>query len=154
MEKLNAVIDAWADTSREMVLSARKVIDDVLCVRAEECFAMGEWVEILESDGGRFEDGEKVGWVMDSVRRGLSERSAGIAYQVRFLLPIILAVPLMALQVIVSSILPRPHTTDTDATMLSSTSTIRIKSRKRKWIFPNGYANDGWVLDRKAGSSP
>ena len=91
---------------------------------------------------------------MDSVRRGLSERSAGIAYQVRFLLPIILAVPLMALQVIVSSILPRPHTTDTDATMLSSTSTIRIKSRKRKWIFPNGYANDGWVLDRKAGSMP
>ena len=36
---------------------------------------------------------------MDSVRRGLSERSAGIAYQVRFLLPIILAVPLMALQI-------------------------------------------------------
>ena len=53
MEKLNAVIDTWADTSREMVLSARKLIDDVLCVRAEECFEMGEWVEILESDGGR-----------------------------------------------------------------------------------------------------
>jgi hypothetical protein len=82
MEKLNAVIDAWADTSREMVLSARKVIDDVLCVRAEECFEIEEWVEILESDGGRFEDGEKVGWVMDSVRRGLSERSAGMVYQV------------------------------------------------------------------------
>src|ERR1700691_1797096 len=66
MEKLNAVIDTWADTSREMVLSARKLIDDVLCVRAEECFEMGEWVKILESDGGRFEDGEKVGglWIV------------------------------------------------------------------------------------------
>jgi hypothetical protein len=73
MEKLNAVIDAWADTSREMVLSARKLIDDVLCARTEECFEVGEWVEILESDGGWFEDGKKVGWVMDSVRRGLSE---------------------------------------------------------------------------------
>ena len=66
----NAVIDAWVDTSRKMVLSARKLINDVLCVRAEECFEMGEWVDILESDGGRFEDGEKVGWVMDSVRGG------------------------------------------------------------------------------------
>jgi hypothetical protein len=84
MEKLNAVIDAWADTSREMVLSARKVIDDVLCVRAEECFEMGEWVEILESDGGQFEDGEKMGWVMDSVRRGLGEKSAAIVYQASY----------------------------------------------------------------------
>src|ERR1700735_1477873 len=125
MEKLNAVIDTWADTSRKMVLSARKLINDMLCVRAEECFEMGEWVEILESDGGWFEDGKKVGWVMDSVRRGLSERGGGIVYQVCFLLPIILAVPLMALQVI-SSILLRPHTTDMDATMLSSTSTIHV----------------------------
>jgi hypothetical protein len=66
-----------------MVLSARKVIDDVLCVRAEECFEMGEWAEVLESDGGRFEDGEKVGWVLNSVRRGLSEKSAKIVYLVR-----------------------------------------------------------------------
>jgi len=59
MEKLNAVIDAWADTSREMVLSARKLIDDVLCVRAKECFEIGEWVEILESDGGRSRTGRR-----------------------------------------------------------------------------------------------
>ena len=84
MEKLNAIINAWADTSCEMVLSTRKVIDDVLCMRAEECFAMGEWVEILESDGGQFEDGEKMGWVMDSVRRGLGEKSAAIVYQASY----------------------------------------------------------------------
>ena len=76
----------------------------------------------MEGVRGRGEGGIGYG-----VRRGLSERSAGIAYQVRFLLSIILAVLLMALQVIVSSILLRPHTTDTDATMLSSTSTIRVQ---------------------------
>lgn len=83
MDKLNSVIDAWADISREMILSARKVIDDVLCIRAQECFEQPDWLEIMESDGARFEDGERVGWVMDSVKRGLSEKSAGVVYQVR-----------------------------------------------------------------------
>jgi hypothetical protein len=55
LEKLNAVIGAWVDTSRE-VLSVRNVIDD--CMRVE-CFEMGELVEISESDWGRFKDGEK-----------------------------------------------------------------------------------------------
>jgi hypothetical protein len=45
------VIDAWADTSREMILGARKVVDEVLCVRAEEAFEMGEWVEIWRGMG-------------------------------------------------------------------------------------------------------
>ena len=58
LEKLNTVIGAWADTSCEVVLSARNVIDD--CMRVE-CFEMGVLVEISESDWGRFEDGEKVG---------------------------------------------------------------------------------------------
>jgi len=82
MDKLNAVIDAWADTVREMILSARKVIDEILCVRSEECFEREEWVEILEGDGVRFDDAAKVKWVMDSVRRGSSERCAGMVYQV------------------------------------------------------------------------
>lgn len=82
MEKLNVVIDAWADVSREMVLAARKVIDDVLCIRAEECFEQQEWLDLMESDGARFEDTEQVGLVMDAVKRGLSERSAGMVYQV------------------------------------------------------------------------
>ena len=82
MDKLNAVIDAWADTSREMVLAARRVIDDVLCARAEECFELPEWVEILEGDGTRFDDGEKVKWVLESLKRGLTDRSAAMVYQV------------------------------------------------------------------------
>lgn len=85
MDKLILVIDAWADISREMILSARKVIDDVLCVKAQECFEQPDWLEIMESDGARFEDAERVGWVMESVKRGLSEKSAGMVYQVRFL---------------------------------------------------------------------
>jgi hypothetical protein len=60
MDKLNVVIDGWADTAREMILSARKVIDEVLCVRSEECFEREEWVEILEGDGMGFDDAEKV----------------------------------------------------------------------------------------------
>jgi hypothetical protein len=52
-----------------MILSARKVIDEILCVRSEECFERKEWVEILEGDGVGFNDAEKVKWVMESVRR-------------------------------------------------------------------------------------
>lgn len=83
MNKLNAVIDAWADISREMVLTARKTIDDVLCSQAEECFEQSEWLELMEADGARPEDEERVGWVMDSVKRGISEKCAGMVYQVR-----------------------------------------------------------------------
>ena len=82
MDRLNRVIDAWADISREMILSARKVIDEVLCTRAEECFEGADWVEILEGDGGGFEDKERVGWVMESLKRGLSDRCAAMVYQV------------------------------------------------------------------------
>jgi hypothetical protein len=44
-----------------MVLSARKVIDDMLCVRPDKAFELPEWVDILEGDGRQFDDGEKVG---------------------------------------------------------------------------------------------
>ena len=92
--------------------------------------------------------GRGEGGIGYGVRRGLSERSAGIAYQVRFLLSIILAVLLMALQVIVSSIL-RPHTTDTDATMLSSTSTI-VQVEEARVDIPR-WLHKGWVGVRQEG---
>lgn len=44
---------------------------------------LGEWKDLMESDGVRFEDGDRVGWVMDSVKRGLNEKNAGMVYQVR-----------------------------------------------------------------------
>ncbi|KAI9459545.1 Fungalysin metallopeptidase-domain-containing protein [Boletus coccyginus] len=51
IKKLGAAIDAWADISREMVLAAQKLIDEV-------CFKQSEWVEMLEDDGVVFEDGD------------------------------------------------------------------------------------------------
>ncbi|KAF7970942.1 hypothetical protein HWV62_22596 [Athelia sp. TMB] len=148
MEKLNVVIDAWADVSREMVLAARKVIDDALCMKAEECFEMPEWLELMESDGARFEDEEQVGLVMDAVKRGLSEQSAGMVYQV-----------------LVSSILLRPHITERDSTMLSSTSRIReqveavrmevLKWLRKRWVGvrQEGGFNDleGWAIKEISG---
>jgi hypothetical protein len=81
--RLNAIIDAWADTVREMVMNARKVIDETICTKAEECFEQEEWIELMNADGIRFEDGERVEWIMDSIKRGLTEKNAPTVYQVR-----------------------------------------------------------------------
>lgn len=67
---------------REMVNSARKTIDDVVCSQAAECFEQPEWIEIMEADGTRFDDGEKVEMLLESLRRGLNEKNAPMAYQV------------------------------------------------------------------------
>ena len=83
LKKLDTVIDTWGDTVRDMVLAARKTIDDVVCTQAAECFEQPEWLEIMEADGVRFEDGEKVEMLLDSLRRGLSEKNAPMVYQVR-----------------------------------------------------------------------
>jgi hypothetical protein len=83
MKKLDAVIDAWADTSREMVLQARKVIDECLVSQSAECFEQEDWLQIMEADGVRFEDGERVAWVMEAIKRGMVEKHAGMMYQVK-----------------------------------------------------------------------
>src|ERR1700729_2033804 len=92
--------------------------------------------------------GRGEGGIGYGVRRALSERALQIAYLQPFLLSIILAVLLMALQVIVSSIL-RPHTTDTDATMLSSTSTI-VQVEEVRVDIPR-WLHKGWVGVRQEG---
>ncbi|KII84313.1 hypothetical protein PLICRDRAFT_167831 [Plicaturopsis crispa FD-325 SS-3] len=148
LEKMNAVIDPWADVVREMLQGARKTIDEVLCTRAEECFEQPDWLEMMESDGVRFEDGEQVELIMDSVRRGLNEKNAGTVYQT-----------------LVSSILLRPHLTEPDSTMLSATSHIRIQVEearvdvlrwmRKRWVGirqENGFdALDGWALKEISG---
>ncbi|KAH9886001.1 hypothetical protein C8Q73DRAFT_289192 [Cubamyces lactineus] len=110
LKKLDNTLDAWGETVREMVLAARKTIDDVACSQAAECFEQPEWLEIMEADGVRFEDGEKVELFLDSLRRGLNEKNAAMAYQV-----------------LVDSVLLRPHPTDPEAAMLSSTSHVRVQ---------------------------
>lgn len=83
LAKFKTVADSWADISREIILSARKVIDDVLCTHAVECFEQPEWLEIMEANGAKFEDGEKVEQIMEAVRRGMNEKNAAMLYQVR-----------------------------------------------------------------------
>ena len=64
------LIEPWGDTSKEMILSARKTIDEVLCKESEACFNSRDWMDLMEADGVGFEDGEKVDWAMAAVLRG------------------------------------------------------------------------------------
>lgn len=84
MKKVENVIEGWAEVAREMVSAARKTMDEVLATQAEVCFEQEEWVAIMESDGARFEDAEKVEWVMEALGRGVSEKNAGMLYQVSY----------------------------------------------------------------------
>lgn len=82
LRKLDSVIDAWADVVREMATSARKSIDECLVRESDACFEDAEWVTLLQGDGVGFGDSERVGWVMESLKRGMSEKHAGVVYQV------------------------------------------------------------------------
>lgn len=82
LAKLSPIIDAWSDTPREMLLSARKSIDQVICRESEVAFASEEWMEIMEADGSRFDDSQRVEWSMAAVLRGVKESWAPSLYQV------------------------------------------------------------------------
>lgn len=84
LRRLESVIDTWADVVKDMIVEARKGMDRVLNDQAEECFQQGEWEELMEADGVRFEDGEKVELITDALRRGFNDKSAAMVYQVRF----------------------------------------------------------------------
>ncbi|KAG9034590.1 hypothetical protein FRB95_013043 [Tulasnella sp. JGI-2019a] len=114
MYKLENNHDGWAEEVREMILTVRKRIDDTMCNNCEEVFEQEEWVAILERDGAVFGDTEKVGWAMDSLRRGVNERNAGFVYQT-----------------LVSAVLIRPHPT-TGSTLLPSTSVIRASVERAR----------------------
>ncbi|EED85027.1 predicted protein [Postia placenta Mad-698-R] len=146
--KIGTVIDTWADVVKDMVLAARKTIDEVLSTQADQCFEQSEWLEIMEGDGARFEDGERVELIMDAVRRGMSEKNAAILYQT-----------------LVSSILLRPHATNPEEAMLSSTSQVRVlveqtrmdvlRWLRRRWMNvkqEGGFDNlEGWAVKEISG---
>ncbi|TFK46743.1 hypothetical protein OE88DRAFT_1720946 [Heliocybe sulcata] len=148
MEKLKNVIEAWADTSRDMIVAARRLMDQVLCDQVEECFEQPEWLEVMEGDGVGFDDADRVAMVMEAVLRGLSEKNAAMVYQT-----------------LVSSILLRPHATETDQTMLSSTSHVRVQVEdtrvdvlrwlRKKWMGvrqTGGFDKlEGWALKEISG---
>ena len=82
LAKLGNVIEPWGDIVREMVLQARKGMDELLCRESDACFKADEWMEIMESNAVRFEDGERVEWVNAAIMRGVKEQSAPSLYQV------------------------------------------------------------------------
>ena len=77
--KLGNISDPWSDSIKELVLSVRKTIDEVLCNRLKECLEEPEWVELIAFSGN---DLEKVNLVMESVKRGLNDFNAPLIYQV------------------------------------------------------------------------
>ena len=83
LSKLEGSKDDWMDGVREMVLQAQKKIDEILCTQTDICFEQQEWLEIMDSDGLRFGDREKLEWIMEAVKRGLKDNNAGNVYQVR-----------------------------------------------------------------------
>ncbi|KAA1472370.1 hypothetical protein DENSPDRAFT_821145 [Dentipellis sp. KUC8613] len=143
LKKLETMVEPWVDIVTDMIRDARKVIDQVLCSQADECFEQAEWLELMEANGARFEDGEKVECIMESVRRGFSDKSAGTLYQT-----------------LVSSILLRAHPTDVNATMLASTSHIFVQVEetrvellrwmRKRWVGvrqEGGFDTlEGWAL--------
>lgn len=143
LTKLNAIIDPWADTSRDMITDARRHIDHILCTQTEECFAQPDWLELMETDGARFEDREHLEWILKSIQRGFAEKAAGRLYQA-----------------LVSSVLLRPHASDPNVTMLPPTSLVRNKVEetrvellrwmKKRWVtirMEGGFDRlDGWAL--------
>ncbi|SJL11404.1 uncharacterized protein ARMOST_14807 [Armillaria ostoyae] len=135
--KINNVIDAWADNVRDMILLGRKTIDNVLASQSDACFSQPDWLELMETDGVRFEDGERVDWIMASVKRGVNDKNAAIVYQT-----------------LVSNILLRPHPTENDQAMLPGTSHVRVQVEqtrldvlswlRKRWL---GVRNEGGFED-------
>ncbi|PAV14711.1 hypothetical protein PNOK_0978900 [Pyrrhoderma noxium] len=143
LKKLSSVQDGWSDTVKDMILTARSFVDSALCSEAEKVFNEKDWVDIMESDGmGRFEDGERVEWVMDSIRRGMNDNNVVKLYQA-----------------LVSVVLLRPHPQESDKSLLSSTSQIRVQVEqtrldilrmiRRRWVSirqEGGFDNmETWV---------
>lgn len=83
LTKLGPNSDPAAEAVKDLMLQARKHIDEVLCGSLEEFFEQPEWVAILENEASQFGDMDKFGLVLESIQRGLADNNAGPVYQVR-----------------------------------------------------------------------
>jgi hypothetical protein len=150
LSKLGNQIEPWADTVRDMILTARKAIDDVIAKEAEACFNTHEWVEIMENDGVRFEDGERVEWAMGSVLRGVKETFAPSLYQVS--VPVYFkgaAVKMLVADFsLIYSSSPSSHGSQC-ASPVCRHLTFACKSNKRALNLSSGLVIDGWQLDKR-----
>ena len=82
LRKLSTISDVWSGSIMDMVVSERRIVDEVLCNQADECFEKPEWLELMAEDGTWSNNANRVKWVMDSVGRGLNDRNAPLVYQV------------------------------------------------------------------------
>ena len=82
LRKLNTVVETWDDTMRDMVLVARKTLDNVMSSQAAECFEQKDWVDITMANRVQCEDGKMVEMFLELLRRGLNDKNMAMAYQV------------------------------------------------------------------------
>jgi hypothetical protein len=101
----------------------------------------------LEADGARFEDIERVEWVMDAIRKGLTEKTAGLVYQV-FGLGLLIDCRFTIMQALVSSILIRPNPAEKGDTLLPAMSRVRaLVERTREDVLR--YLRIRWINVRQ-----
>ena len=78
--KLANSIEPQADIVRDMNFAGRKGVDELLCAESEPCFSSDEWMRIMENNGVRFVDGERVEWAMAAILRGVTSPNAPSLY--------------------------------------------------------------------------
>ncbi|CUA75587.1 Mediator of RNA polymerase II transcription subunit 5 [Rhizoctonia solani] len=133
LNKLFSNSNSPAEAVKDLMLQARKKIDEVLCNNLCDVLQEPEWIGLLESDAAGFGDMDKFDLVLASIRRGLANRNAGQIYQA-----------------LVSFVLLREGSTP-DSTLLSSHSPLRAKIEQLRldvivWIKKH------WTSVRKSGS--
>ncbi|KAJ7434830.1 hypothetical protein B0H11DRAFT_2116228 [Mycena galericulata] len=133
LQRIASMVDPWVDTVRPLLEAGRACVDGVLGNDTAAVLGAAEWVGIMEGDGVRFEDGERVEWVMRGVVRGTGEGNAGKVYQA--LVNVLL--------------LPHPAPADESAfpaqPLLSQTSHVRVQVEQARmdiltWLKRGGRA--------------
>ncbi|GLB34347.1 putative CAP_GLY [Lyophyllum shimeji] len=126
---LTTVTDEWAQEVRATVLSARRKVDEVVCGQCEACFGCTQWSELIARDKV-----EKLGWIIDSVGRGVNERCAASA----------------ALYQMLVSILSHPTFAEDRVPVLSSISRIRAKVEQAR-VYLLQWIGERWIAIRQGG---
>ena len=71
------------DTVIEIIFMARSFVGFALFIEAKRVFNEEDRVDIIENDGmRRFEDDERVEWVMDSPQKGMNNVNIVKLYQI------------------------------------------------------------------------
>lgn len=88
LHQLHNLAAAWTDTVKNMIITVRDMLDEVLLAQPEFCFECEEWMEIMHADRiGRTEEiqikEEETKWVFDAISRTSRKNEARELYKVR-----------------------------------------------------------------------